>query len=145
MSPFVAFISEVWPDIESPDGFELELQKAYPGIDYLGEARRAYQWELTARRKKKVHRRFLTNWLNRCAANLYTRLSRYPNGSSMGIALPYGKGTPEYQKAYEEAQQTATRDRDRTVVYLKNLGAQRTTPPTEARTKIADILKKLDK
>lgn len=135
-TPFATFIREVWPDIESPEALELEFRKSYPGIDLLGEARRAYQWEQTARRKKRLHQRFLTNWLNRCAANRYAVASR-------GVYTSCGPGTPEYQKALEEAKATAGRRIEQTQGYIRRLGAQQTTPPSEARTKIADILKKL--
>jgi hypothetical protein len=64
-TPFGRFVAETWPDVDDPDGLGRRLEKVYPCLDLLEEAKRAHLWESAEpQRKKKRHARFLTNWMS---------------------------------------------------------------------------------
>lgn len=67
-SEFVRYLRVEWPDIANPNDFERRAHAAYPGIDLLGEARKARAWETADRgRLKRNHGRFFQSWLARSA------------------------------------------------------------------------------
>lgn len=69
------FIIEAWPkrcgDKETLLLWSKKACVAFPSVDLVGEARRAFMWEAErASREKKHVRRFLTNWWSRSSKNL---------------------------------------------------------------------------
>lgn len=71
-SPFGVFVHASWPDVVDPDRLHDRLRVAYPRVDLLEEARKAWAWEQAkgARGRKKAHERFLTNWMSNAAPTL---------------------------------------------------------------------------
>jgi hypothetical protein len=71
-TPLGRFIASVWSDVEDPDALEARLRVAYPQVDLLGEARKAWAWEQSRppSSRKKAHAAFFTNWVGRARPTL---------------------------------------------------------------------------
>jgi hypothetical protein len=137
MTQFAKFVSDRWPDVSKPEAMETEFLQAYPGVDLLAEATKAWLWEnAMPSRKKRNHRTFLMNWLNRCAA-----------GGFSGPAQTHGnidRMTPgQVIDAKRLAEARAKRAAEQTRARAAALDSIRRVPPREARIILKDILRTL--
>lgn len=66
-SPLSFFLASNIPEIKDPVGFEAKLRKAFPGVDLLGEVRKAWMWNQAQRAgaQKKDMAKFIVNWCGR--------------------------------------------------------------------------------
>lgn len=57
------YLEATYPDIQDLDKFITAASAAFPGVDLLGESKRAFAWETANPERKKInHSRFLNNW-----------------------------------------------------------------------------------
>src|SRR6266446_6500203 len=69
-SEFARYVVAKWPDLKDPSGFEKRAREAFPAVDPLVEARKAFGWESSEpQRRKHRHGRFLWGWLGRAQDN----------------------------------------------------------------------------
>lgn len=82
-SAFVCFLREKYGDIRDPWDFEERCLAAFPGIDLLAEALKAYAKEGSdPRRKKSKHGPYLTNWFGYAQQNASRGMAGGPNGKT---------------------------------------------------------------
>ena len=88
---FGAFVREHWPDVRDVAVKERAWTEAFPGVNLLGEARKAFAWERSdPKRRKSNHGRFLNGWFGRAQ-----------DAASRGVNAPRGALPPAPQSGYE--------------------------------------------
>lgn len=102
VSPFVAFVQEHWPDVKHADEFEQLAREAFPAVDPLVEAKKAFGWEHSdAKRRKHNHGKFLWGWLGR-AQDAANREAMHTNGARASPNPRIGMALPSPASAFEE-------------------------------------------
>ena len=90
-SAFVAFVRSNWPDLKKAVEYERLAREAFPAVDLLAEAKKAFGWEHSdVRRRKRSHGKFLWGWLGRAQDSASRGLggAKQQASSSRGAIAP---------------------------------------------------------